>query len=259
MYGIHIHLSYKKLLENIETARERRLNLEIYFDSHTLDILTEQDLYNLKESLNWNPTLSSHGPFMDMSPGGADEKVRRVTLERFLRLVEIAKVLRPEVLVFHPGYDKWRFYGHERLWLENSIKTWSAVLEQSKDIVSLIAIENVFEEDPSTIEALINGIDSDRFGVCLDIGHFHLFSKRPLKEWIDRLGHRLIEVHIHDNNGREDEHLAMEEGTVDFKTLFNHLNALPGKPLLTIEARGKEEVLKTLERLTKALTAISIP
>lgn len=249
MPRVHVHISYRKLLENIKEVSERRLDLEIYFDSSSLDTLNEKDLQRLKGTLNWNPHLSFHGPFMDMSPGGVDEKVWKVTLERFLRIIDIARMMKPEVLVFHPGYDKWRFHGHEDLWLENSLKIWSKVLEESKDIGSSIAIENVFEEDPSTLEGLIKGIDSPRFGICFDTGHFHLFSKKPLKEWIDRLGNRLVEVHIHDNNGKADEHLAIGDGRMDFNSLFILLNNLPRKPLLTIEAHGKEAVEKSIERI----------
>ncbi len=249
MPRVHVHLPYKKLLENINYVRERKLDLEIYFDSSSLDTLDEKDFQRLKGALNWNPHLSFHGPFMDMSPGGVDEKVRKVTLERLLHLVEIAKVFKPKVLIFHPGYDRWRFHGHEDRWLENSLKTWSQVLESARETTASIAIENVFEEDPSTLEDLIKEIDSDRFGICLDTGHFHLFSKSPLTEWIDRLGHRLIEVHIHDNNGTKDEHLTIGDGTIDFDFFFRLLKGFPNMPLLTIEVRSKEAVEKSIEKI----------
>lgn len=253
MPRVHVHLPYKKLLENINYVRERKLDLEIYFDSLALDNISGKDTHNLKWSLDWNPNLSLHGPFMDMSPGGMDEKVRRLTLERFLHLVEIAEVFKPKVLIFHPGYDMWRFHGHEDQWLENSLKTWSQVLESARKTTASIAIENVFEEDPATIEDLIKEIDSDRFGFCLDTGHFNLFSKRPLKEWIDRLGHRIIEVHIHDNNGTKDEHLAIGDGKMDFDLFFRLLKGFQNMPLLTIEVRSKEAVEKSIEKVKSFL------
>lgn len=253
MRRVHVHLSYKKFLENIEAVREKMLDLEIYFDAYTLDNLTEKALHKLKESLNWKPHLSFHGPFMDMSPGGVDERVRRITVERFLHLIGIARILKPKIIVFHPGYDKWRFHGHEDLWLENSYKTWNLILENAKSIGTSIAIENVFEEDPLTLEALVKRMDSPKFGVCFDTGHFHLFSKRPLKEWIDRLGSHLLEVHIHDNNGIEDEHLAIGDGKMDFDSFFKLLNGLSHKPLLTIEAYGKEAAEKSIERIKRYL------
>lgn len=253
MRRVHVHLPYKRLLENIETVREMKLDLEIYFDASSLDTITEKAINKLKESLDWNPRLSFHGPFMDMSPGGVDERVRRITVVRFLHVIGIAGSLKPKVLVFHPGYDKWRFQGHEDLWIENSVKTWNLVIEDAKRIKASIAIENVFEEDPETLEALVKGMNSSRFGICFDTGHFNLFSKKPLEEWFDRLGPYILEVHIHDNNGKKDEHLAIGDGKMDFDLLFKLLKGLPQKPLLTIEAHGKDAALKSIERIKKYL------
>jgi len=253
MRRVHLHLSYKNLLENIEAVREKRLDLEIYFDSLTLDNLTEKKIHKLKELLDWDPHLTFHGPYMDMSPGGVDERIRRITVERFLHIIGIANILKPKIMVFHPGYDKWRFHGHEDLWLENSLKTWGLILEDAKRIGASIAIENVFEEDPSTLESLVKRMNSPRFGVCFDTGHFHIFTKKPLKKWINGLGRHILEVHVHDNDGTEDGHLAIGDGKFDFDTFFKILNRLSHKPLLTIEAHGKESAEKSLERIKRYL------
>lgn len=250
---VHIHIPYPRLLEDIEIIREKRLDLEIFFDAQALDGLREKDINNLMESLDWNPQLSIHGPFMDMSPGGVDERVRMVTVERFLHIIGITNILRPKVIVFHPGYDKWRFHGHEDLWLESSLKTWGMVLEDTERIGTSIAIENVFEEDPSTLEMLVKRIKSNRFGICFDTGHFYIFSKKPFEEWLKALGPYLLEIHIHDNNGREDDHLAMGDGKIDFPSFFKLLNALPSDPLLTIEAHGRKAIEKSIERIKEYL------
>lgn len=253
MRRIHVHLPYKRLIENIETVREMRLDLELYFDASSLDTITEKALQKLKESLDWNPYLSLHGPFMDMSPGGVDERVRRITVERFLHVIGIAGILKPKVIVFHPGYDKWRFHGHEDLWIENSLKTWELILEDAKRIKASIAIENVFEENSKTLEALVKGMNSSRFGICFDTGHFNLFSKKSLKEWFDSIGSYILEAHIHDNNGKKDEHLAIGDGKIDFDSLFKLLDGLSHKPLLTIEAHGKDAIVKSIERIKRYL------
>jgi sugar phosphate isomerase/epimerase len=45
----------------------------------------------------------------------------------------------------------------------------------------------------------------DVFGFCLDVGHANLLG-RDIKELIKKLGKRLTNLHIHDNDGREDLH-----------------------------------------------------
>ena len=94
-------------------------------------------------------------------------------------------------------------------------------------------------------------MNSSRFGICFDTGHFNLFSKKPIEEWFDRLGPYILEVHLHDNNRKKDEHLAIGDGKMDFNLLFKLLNGLPHKPLLTIEAHGKDAALKSIERIKR--------
>lgn len=62
-----------------------------------------------------------------------------------------------------------------------------------------------------------------RTGMLVDIGHMHLRMKRSpyfsgltVREYFERLPCRLVEVHVHDNNGERDEHGHLGMGTVPF-------------------------------------------
>ena len=66
---------------------------------------------------------------MDLSPGGVDREIRRISLEKLKKSVEIARLLGARGIVCHGGYDKWRFGGEEERWLENSIETWTEALQ----------------------------------------------------------------------------------------------------------------------------------
>jgi len=61
------------------------------------------------------------------------------------------------------------------------------------------------------------------FGMTFDIGHAH-HSGIPPERFIELLGHRIEVVHLHDNNGVYDEHLAPGRGSVDFKSVLCKLN-----------------------------------
>ena len=60
---------------------------------------------------------------MDLSPGAVDSKVRAVTIERFSQIFNIAETLKPKVIVFHSGYEKWKYASKIDLWLEGSLIT----------------------------------------------------------------------------------------------------------------------------------------
>ena len=132
-----------------------------------------------------------------------------------------------------------------------SLKTWREVLDNYPN--TNFAIENVFENRPDTLERLIKEMDSERFRYCFDTGHFNVFSKIPLREWLERVGHYIAEVHLHDNHGKEDEHLGLGEGNFDFDTLFNFLRDSNRQPIFTLEAHSKEGVLKSIEYLKEKL------
>ena len=247
MNRIHIHIPYPEVGDHISLIREHRLNLEVYFSSSSLDAMGRGDITRLRATLDHNPSLSIHAPFMDLSPGAVDSKVRAVTLERFSRVLDIAEVLFPEVVVYHSGYEKRKYAHRSDIWLKGSIMTWRPLIERAKDLGVKIAIEKIFEDEPSNLRMLMDELYSEHFGLCFDTGHFNLFSTVPLPEWLSHIGPYILALHLHDNDKSFDSHLPIGDGTFDFGTLFSILRDT--NFLYTIESHTPERVLKSIERL----------
>ena len=80
-----------------------------------------------------------------------------------------------------------------------------------------LALE-VIPNDLATPDALIDLLDGDLelgdAAVCLDFGHAHLVGGAP--EAIDALAGYIITTHVHDNRGRDDDHLVPFAGTIDW-------------------------------------------
>jgi sugar phosphate isomerase/epimerase len=96
---------------------------------------------------------------------------------------------------------------------------------------------------------LIEKIDSPDFGFCFDTGHFNIFSTVTMEQWFESLGRRLVEVHLHDNDGKADSHWALGRGNIDFEKFFGLLNAQASKPVLTLEVHDKDGLETSLERV----------
>ena len=251
MIDPHVHVPYHRIEDYFQFIKENRINLEIYFSSHSLDTINESDIIVLQEKLDYNPSISIHAPFMDLSPGAVDSKVRAVTIERFSHIFDITQILGPKAIVFHSGYEKWKYAKRVDIWLEGSLLTWEPLLKKAVGMGLKIAIENIFEDDPVNLRLLMEEIGSDNFGICFDTGHFNLFSQVPLDEWLMQLEPYIIELHLHDNNRASDDHLAIGEGTFDFNTLFS---TLKDKNLIyTIEGHTPGDVLKSIEMLKRYL------
>lgn len=253
MKKLHVHLPYPRLLENLETVTGKRLDLEILFEASVLDHIKKEEIKSLLKALNYGPSITYHAPFVDMSPGSPDTLIKKVTFERFEQLLEIAELIPPVVIVFHPGFDKWRFDGKYEIWLDNCVPFWKKILNKARRFGIKVAIENVFEENPRTLRMLLDRIDEPDFGICFDIGHHTVFSKVPLEDWFESLGNKILEVHLHDNRGKADEHLGVGEGVIDFKRFFELLAISGSDPVLTIEGHSKEAIEKSLATLPKYL------
>uniref|UniRef100_A0A7C4AJU8 Sugar phosphate isomerase/epimerase n=1 Tax=Thermodesulfovibrio aggregans TaxID=86166 RepID=A0A7C4AJU8_9BACT len=252
----HIHIPYGRIYEFIDIIKNERLDLEIYFDAKSLDSITDEDILKLKKALSYKPSLSFHAPFMDLSPGAIDSKVKNITIERFGQMFDIAEKLLPKAIVFHSGYDKWKYAFKVNVWLEESIFTWSKLLPRAESLNVKIAIENIFEEEPESLQSLMKAINSPYFGVCFDTGHFNLFSKKSLEEWMSYLNNYIVEFHLHDNHKKFDEHLAIGEGFFDFDKLFK-INKCRNC-IYTIETHSVENVFKSIKRFNEYLNKSEI-
>jgi sugar phosphate isomerase/epimerase len=252
MTVIHINVPYSMLLQRIQFALENRICPEIYFSGEDLDAHRKKDIKYLADILHQNDLeITLHGPFMDLSPGGVDRKVKEVTFNRFTKVMELARYFQPKTIVFHPGYEKWKFDGNVKLWLKSSLQTWRPLVEKAEKIGVVLAIENVFEETPDSIRNLLEEIDSPQLRFCFDTGHHHVFSKAPLPVWLGSLGRYLVEVHLHDNHKEMDEHLPVGEGGFDFDGFFNLLSQLKVNPIYTIEPHEEAHLWRGLKAVKK--------
>jgi sugar phosphate isomerase/epimerase len=251
---VYVHVPYALIKHHLENIIEKRINPEIAFSCESLNAAIPAELDSIAEVLTANNLKATiHAPFMDLNPGALDPLVREVTLRRFNQVFDAAEIIRPSIIVFHPGYDRWRYGESRRKWLDNSVDLWRKLLVRSERIGSVIAVENIFEEEPSTLRSLFEAIDSPLFRHCFDVGHWNLFAKVSLEEWFAELGGYVAEAHIHDNHGTRDDHLPVGEGAIDFCVLFTLLKRYAPHAAYTIEAHSREDMERALENLSAYL------
>ncbi|HDJ25920.1 MAG TPA: sugar phosphate isomerase/epimerase, partial [Candidatus Bathyarchaeota archaeon] len=87
-----------------------------------------------------------------------------------------------------------------------------------------------------------------RLGVAFDVGHAHICGQ--VEELLKALAGQIGHVHAHDNNGRQDEHLAIGEGTVDWPGVLEGLRAVGyDGPVVVESVRKPFESLRALAEL----------
>ena len=63
------------------------------------------------------------------------------------------------------------------------------------------------------------------FGLCLDTGHLNI-TRTPVNNYVSVLGNRIKCLHMHDNNGMDDSHMAPYTGSVRWEDYISALRAI---------------------------------
>lgn len=72
------------------------------------------------------------------------------------------------------------------------------------------------------LERLWSAVPSDNIGMLLDIGHLKVASQSldfDRENFIDRVKEKVLSIHVHDNNGKADEHKEIDEDSWCLKVL----------------------------------------
>jgi sugar phosphate isomerase/epimerase len=248
---IHVALPWHIMEKYFEAVLSTGLNLEFGLSSSVLDSVKPDEferIGNLIENKGLSCTL--HSPFFDLSAGALDTKILEVTRLRFRQTMGAAAILKPRCVVFHTGFSKHHYIGYSGYWLRESIETWKEVIDYAEKLELEVAVENVFDTDPSMLKKIIFSVPHPLLGICLDAGHINVFSEVALEEWFNELGDKIFESHLHDNNGKHDEHMGIGRGNFDFRSFFKLLWSNGTRPVLTIEGSTPEAVKESIGYLT---------
>jgi sugar phosphate isomerase/epimerase len=251
--NVFINVPYRMVRENLKRILSQNVGIEIYLENHLIEELGASEVRELGNALEgYGVACTVHAPFMDLSPGGYDREVRRITREKLKKSVEMAILLHAKGIVCHPGYDKWRFDRNEKLWLDGSIETWTEVIREAKG-GPLVMVENIFEEQPSTLIELLGHFKDENLWFCFDSGHFNLFSSVSLDGWLMPLKDSIGEMHLHDNHGSWDEHLPVGAGTFPFRELKAFLKG-SSDIIFTSETHGEDRAVESIKKLKEFLS-----
>ena len=190
------------------------------------------------------------------------ESLRKVSIQETLDALEAGVELGIEKVVLHPGYisglgkfilDKAKGYGME------SIKT---ILNKATILGVTLCIENMFPQahflsKPHEFQEVFESFPDLR--LALDMGHANLGGgKNKSSEFIHQYGYRISHIHANDNFGKEDNHLPVGAGIIDFEKILKELNEAQYDETLTLEVFSRDrEYLKIskdkIKRIWEAL------
>jgi sugar phosphate isomerase/epimerase len=173
------------------------------------------------------------------------ESLRQTSLQENFNALEAATELGIEKTVLHPGFitglakflvDRAKGYGMESI---------EAILKKAGSLGITVYIENMFPQahfltNPQEFQGLFETFPDLR--LILDIGHANLGGgKNKSSEFIHRYGYRIGHVHASDNFGKEDSHLPIGAGIIDFEKILKDLKQSHYDETITLEVFSKDK------------------
>lgn len=249
----HVHVSVPFFMlrdQYLPLILSNQIQPEIGLDSLVLDAFPLEDFKRVARELSQAAlSCSFHGPFLDLSLGAIDSRIRQVSLERIQQVFELISIFHPRWIVCHAAYDERHYGDNQAQWQKNIISSLSRLLPEVEKTKTPLMVENVFESDTEHLAALFRAVASPWLRFCLDVGHHRLYSQTSIRDWIDNLGQVLGMLHLHDNHGRLDDHLALGQGSIDFQGFFALLKERGLQPFITLEPHQEDWVRQSLEFL----------
>ncbi|MEE8571415.1 MAG: sugar phosphate isomerase/epimerase family protein [Candidatus Bathyarchaeia archaeon] len=200
--------------------------------------------------------VSLHAPFSGLNISSANEDVRMVSVASAMRSVEFCREMACPQLVIHlsasPGVKN-------KTVLDETRKFTVETLDEITDYASKNGVEILLENmiiHPNHLRIgskvqelldLVSRFQGRRVEICIDTGH-SLLNKQNPSEDIRQAGKHLKSLHINDNDGIKDSHLAPGRGLIDWPAVYSALKDVEYTGVFLFELYGYEVVRETIEQ-----------
>ncbi len=200
---------------------------------------------------NFNLKYSIHSPFMDVNIASLQDQSRLNAIEQIKSSIDLANKIDAEAVVVHPGTIPFLANKYFRSKVIDTAN--EAMVELGKygeDLGVLTTFENMPIFDNmiySDMEKLHEFLTENGFSMTLDIGHAKHAGYSADEMYFDSIKH----IHIHDNFGDEDAHLALGEGSIDLNQVVNTLEKNNYDGIYIIEVNNYDSIKKSYEYMKK--------
>ncbi len=175
--------------------------------------------------------------------GSSHEKVRRGWIEEAKDMIHTASELKIGLLNFHFNSRLGRVGATEEsrnIFLQNFISSMEELMQFAAAEKVDLMLENVPPENGHPLESIhyfsevMKAVPTLRFH--LDVAHAFIENRmKGVRDYIEAFGDRLAHVHLHDNHGKQDEHLSLGMGKIDLRKVVSFLKEANYDKTVTFE------------------------
>jgi sugar phosphate isomerase/epimerase len=189
--------------------------------------------------------ITVHAPYGDLNLATLNDPIWRESIRQVCTCIEHASALTDKVVI-HPGYlSPVGKLMPQKVWdlqKEALRQIGKCALEHSvlACLENMIGVKEFLCRLPEELIGMTEGIEG--IGMTFDFGHANTIGKVNDFLLYAKKAHH---IHIHDNNGMSDEHLALGDGTIPWSTVGKTI-AAQYSGVVVIEGRSIDEAKKSL-------------
>ena len=241
-------------------ARSKGLGLEVAtfafpenLEQHDADLMARHI-----RALEGITPVASHGPFLDLAATSRDPAIVAICEQRHRRSLEATFQLKATIYVAHTNFNPLiRQEGYRRDFTRRLCDFWLPLADVAGQHEVTIVLENLWEEGPEIQQQVVDMANHPHLRASFDNGHALVFSRRSASDWIKALGDSLVHLHLHDNNGEQDEHLPVGQGIENWSGLLEAVLRYAPKALLVAESDKLESNRSSIRRLQRELARLA--
>lgn len=180
-----------------------------------------------------------------VSTADMTESLREASVQEVLLSMRVASGLGPLKVVLHPSFIQ----GLGTMMLDQSLthatQAMERILEEGNRLNLTVCVENLFPRSlslvaPEDFRPLFERFPDAR--LALDTGHAHIGrgGEERILTFIRSFPAQIRHVHASDNSGRDDEHLPIGVGSVDFPRIVKALKKIGYDDTITLEVFSRD-------------------
>ena len=267
-FGLSTHLFHNQRLDrsHLETIKAHGFDLIEVFATRTH--FDYRDAGRIAELREWLRELgisagSMHAPICDAFRGGQWGRAfsnasshaahREEAIAETKAALEAARELGCAFAVLHLGLPRGQKVpsgDNDPSAMRRSLEAIAQAAGASGVRLAVEVIPNELSTPAALADLLGGDLEIGDAGICLDFGHAHMMSGTV--EAAETLAGHLVTTHVHDNNGRSDDHLVPFAGTIDWPTTLMAMQKVGYAGPLVFEVADHGDAAAVLTRTVGA-------
>ena len=189
--------------------------------------------------------ISVHAPYGDLNLATLNDPIWRESIRQICTCIKHASALTDRVTI-HPGYlSPVGKLMPQKVWdLQKEALRQIGKCAQEYSVLAclenMIGVREFLCRSPEELIGMTEGIEG--IGMTFDFGHANTVGE--LGNFLNHIS-QANHIHIHDNNGLSDEHLALGEGNIPWITAGKTI-AKDYQGIVVIEGKSISEAKKSL-------------